>query len=101
MSSRAHEWQRVKGTSFLVDCFGKSTQLLKCKSWFLTHFHSDHYKGLRASFKQGGLFPSMPTLNMILVLGTYLDAAQASDGNGCLTLSSFGNFVMAVLRIHL
>ncbi len=50
---RVHEWQRVKGTSFLVDCFGKSTQLLKCKSWFLTHFHSDHYKGLRASFKQG------------------------------------------------
>ena len=43
----------MEGTSFLVDHFGKSTQLLKCKSWFLTHFHSDHYKGLRASFKQG------------------------------------------------
>ncbi|CAL5219226.1 g1019 [Coccomyxa viridis] len=54
--SRAHEWQHVKGTSFLVDCFGKSTQLLKCKSWFLTHFHSDHYKGLRASFKQGHIY---------------------------------------------
>ena len=55
LSSRVHEWQRVKGTSFLVDCFGKSAQLLKCKSWFLTHFHSDHYKGLRGSFKQGTL----------------------------------------------
>ena len=43
----------MEGTSFLVDRFGKSTQLLKCKSWFLTHFHSDHYKGLQASFKQG------------------------------------------------
>ena len=43
----------MEGTSFLVDRFGKSTQLLSCKSWFLTHFHSDHYKGLRASFKQG------------------------------------------------
>lgn len=55
--SRVHEWQRVKGTPFLVDCFGKSTQLLKCKSWFLTHFHCDHYKGLRASFKQGECHP--------------------------------------------
>ena len=57
--SRAKEWQRVNGTSFLVDCFGKSTQLFKCKSWFLTHFHSDHYKGLRASFKQGKCHPSL------------------------------------------
>ena len=43
----------MDGTSFLVDCFGKQAQMLKCQSWFLTHFHSDHYKGLRASFKAG------------------------------------------------
>ena len=43
----------MDGTSFLVDCFGKQAQMLKCRSWFLTHFHSDHYKGLRASFKAG------------------------------------------------
>ena len=53
LASRAKDWQRVDGTSFLVDCFGKQAQMLKCRSWFLTHFHSDHYKGLRGSFKAG------------------------------------------------
>jgi DNA cross-link repair 1A protein len=47
------EWHRVPGTSFLVDRFGKGTEGLPCRSWFLTHFHADHWKGLTSRFKAG------------------------------------------------
>ena len=60
--SRVDQWQRVEGTPFLGDCFKKGAHLLKCKAWFLTHFHSDHYKGLRASFKQGKLHSRCPVI---------------------------------------
>ncbi|KAK9914751.1 hypothetical protein WJX75_000111 [Coccomyxa subellipsoidea] len=46
-------WQKVPGLPFLVDRFGKGTEKATCKSWFLTHFHSDHYKGLTSKFKAG------------------------------------------------
>ncbi len=49
-------WQKVPGQPFLVDRFGKGTEKMACKSWFLTHFHSDHYKGLTSQFK-GGVLP--------------------------------------------
>jgi ribonuclease BN (tRNA processing enzyme) len=47
------EWQAVPGTRFVVDRFGKGTDKVPCKSWFLTHFHSDHYRGLTSKFKAG------------------------------------------------
>ncbi|CAK0744358.1 hypothetical protein CVIRNUC_001541 [Coccomyxa viridis] len=62
--ARAKDWQRVDGTSFLVDCFGKQAQMLKCRSWFLTHFHSDHYKGLRGSFKAGHIYCTQITADL-------------------------------------
>ena len=65
----------MTGTSFSVDCFGKSTQLLRCKSWFLTHFHSDHYKGLRASFKQGTL-ASQTFCHLSACLSRFADSAS-------------------------
>ncbi len=48
-------WQKMPGLPFLVDRFGKGTEKAACKSWFLTHFHSDHYKGLTSKFKAGAL----------------------------------------------
>lgn len=39
--------QRVPGTSFTVDSFTASLSDPGCTMFFLTHFHSDHYKGLR------------------------------------------------------
>ncbi|CAL5219219.1 g1011 [Coccomyxa viridis] len=62
--TRAHEWQRVRGTIFLVDCFGKSTQLLKWKFWFPMHFHSDDCKGLQAYFKQGHIYCTQITAKL-------------------------------------
>ena len=47
------EWHKVPGTSFLVDCFGRGAEKAACKSWFLTHFHADHWRGLTKSFKAG------------------------------------------------
>lgn len=39
--------QRVAGTSFTVDSFHAATSDPGCTTFFLTHFHSDHYGGLR------------------------------------------------------
>lgn len=48
------EWHRVPGTSFIVDKFGRDIENAgTCMSWFLTHFHADHYKGLNGRFKSG------------------------------------------------
>ena len=48
------EWHRVPGTSFVVDHFGRKVEeAANCKSWFLTHFHADHYMGLNGRFKSG------------------------------------------------
>jgi len=40
-------WQAVPGTPFVVDGFtGAAARMSTPSGWFLTHFHSDHYKGL-------------------------------------------------------
>ena len=48
------EWQRVPGTSFVVDKF-RSVQKVVCQHWFLSHFHADHYGGLSGRFCQGAV----------------------------------------------
>ena len=54
------EWQRVPGTSFVVDKF-RSVQKVVCRHWFLSHFHADHYGGLSGRFCQGAvLAPGSP-----------------------------------------
>ena len=48
------EWHKVPGTTFIVDKFGRGIESsVECKSWFLTHFHADHYGGLNGRFKSG------------------------------------------------
>eukprot|EP00803_Ostreobium_quekettii_P007090 evm.model.scf_2760.1 EVM.evm.TU.scf_2760.1 scf_2760:1068-7777(+) len=57
------EWQRVPGTQFVVDRFNKVWGV-RCKSWFLTHFHSDHYHGLNASFDKGTIYCTPTTARL-------------------------------------
>jgi len=48
----------VPGTTFVVDHFGrKIEEAAGCTSWFLTHFHADHYMGLNGRFKSGNPLP--------------------------------------------
>ena len=47
------EWQALPGTRFIIDRFGRAAEASGCRSWFLTHFHADHYRGLTARFKAG------------------------------------------------
>lgn len=48
------EWQVVPGTRIVVDCFGRAAEKVSgCRAWILTHFHSDHYRGLTARFSAG------------------------------------------------
>lgn len=45
---RRHRFsQRVPGTSFTVDSFHAAISDPGCLTFFLTHFHADHYGGLR------------------------------------------------------
>lgn len=63
------EWHRVPGTSFVVDRFGTQVEpIANCCSWFLTHFHADHYGGLNGRFKSGHLPPLLPS-RMIYACG--------------------------------
>ncbi|BDA41683.1 DNA cross-link repair 1A protein at C-terminar half [Coccomyxa sp. Obi] len=64
---RSHlpSWQKMPGLPFLVDRFGKGTEKAACKSWFLTHFHSDHYKGLTAKFKAGVIYCTLITAKLV------------------------------------
>ncbi|EKU20429.1 dna cross-link repair protein pso2 [Nannochloropsis gaditana CCMP526] len=48
MASQVERIKWIEGTSFLVDGFNFLSP--KCSAYFLTHFHSDHYWGLRPSF---------------------------------------------------
>ena len=44
-------FKRVEGTPFIVDGFRHQSE--EFKSYFLSHFHSDHYMGLTKTFKAG------------------------------------------------
>lgn len=52
---RKHRFsQRVPGTSFTVDSFVAAKSDPGCTNFFLTHFHSDHYTGLRKTTLPAG-----------------------------------------------
>jgi DNA cross-link repair 1A protein len=44
-------WQRIEGAAFVIDSFGGVGRRAEpCTAHFLTHFHSDHYGGLSATW---------------------------------------------------
>ncbi|OBZ82691.1 DNA cross-link repair protein pso2/snm1 [Choanephora cucurbitarum] len=57
-------YKRVRDTRFFVDAF-KYGQIPDCDGYFLTHYHSDHYGGLRASWSHGTIYCSQVTANLV------------------------------------
>jgi DNA cross-link repair 1A protein len=59
-------WRRLPGTRMTVDCFSEMSKELKGISyWVLSHFHSDHYRGLTRKFCQGVIVCSTVTGRLI------------------------------------
>lgn len=52
---RHHYSHRVPGTSFTVDSFHAASSDPTCTRFFLTHFHSDHYGGLKRNILSSDL----------------------------------------------
>lgn len=58
-------WQRVG--PFIVDGFTGAGRHADAAAWILTHFHSDHYKGLGPSWARGPVYCSAPTLALAVL----------------------------------
>ncbi|CAL8069879.1 unnamed protein product [Calicophoron daubneyi] len=57
-----YKW--IPGTSITVDAFSFG-EIKGCDSYFLTHFHSDHFKGLTSNFK-GTIYCSKVTKGFLV-----------------------------------
>ena len=81
----------MRGTPgpFAVDCFqGKQSQILAERgttSWFLSHFHSDHYMGLKKDFGAGRVYCTMVTAKLVhRILGVPLQCIYVLEiGKPC------------------
>uniref|UniRef100_A0A061RID5 Dna repair metallo-beta-lactamase domain-containing protein n=1 Tax=Tetraselmis sp. GSL018 TaxID=582737 RepID=A0A061RID5_9CHLO len=60
---RPPPWKQVPGTDFVVDGFNH------CGGWskhyFLSHFHADHYMGLKSSFDSGQIYCTAETARLV------------------------------------
>lgn len=59
---RIPDFKRIVGTNIYVDAF--TYQMPRNSIFFLTHFHSDHYRGLTRNFTQGPIYCSTITANL-------------------------------------
>ncbi|GAQ83770.1 putative DNA repair metallo-beta-lactamase family protein [Klebsormidium nitens] len=73
LQQEAIKW--IAGTDFMVDGF--KFQNLRCRRYFLTHFHSDHTIGLYRSFNSGTIFCSRITAALLInCMGLRSDCIQ-------------------------
>ena len=56
--------KRIFGTCFAVDCFHLG-KINGCACYFLTHFHSDHYRGLSSTFSHGLIYCTSTTASLV------------------------------------
>lgn len=57
-------YKKITGTDFNVDGFMYAHSSLT-KSYWLTHFHSDHYGGITKDWNHGIIYCSLPTANLV------------------------------------
>eukprot|EP01129_Flabellula_baltica_P000340 TRINITY_DN10368_c0_g1_i1.p1 TRINITY_DN10368_c0_g1~~TRINITY_DN10368_c0_g1_i1.p1 ORF type:complete len:464 (+),score=130.62 TRINITY_DN10368_c0_g1_i1:55-1446(+) len=58
-------YKRVPGTTFIIDGF-KRYSSPDCNSYFLTHYHSDHYGGITKNWNRGLIYCSEITANLLI-----------------------------------
>ena len=58
--------KKVAGTNFIVDGFKLAGP--HCRTYFLTHFHSDHYMGLKKTFDYGAIHTTTLTAELVPLL---------------------------------
>jgi len=67
MATQIASIKHVHGTPFIVDGFNFLDA--NVKSYFLTHFHSDHYCGLNSGFDIGTIYCTEITARLVTEVG--------------------------------
>ena len=57
------KYKIIPGTDFICDGFHYART--EFKTYFLTHFHSDHYGGITKHWNMGTIYCSVPTANLV------------------------------------